>query len=172
MLIATARGPDKAARGTRVSLTYKDVTEILRIIDESDVEELILEVGDSKIVVRRHAAERTRQTATISAPTPSVPPPEEPAPAAPVKPRSKAPAKGTQVRAPMVGTFYRRPAPQEPPYVEVGDTVQQGDPICILEIMKLFTTIEAPVSGRIVEIAAENEDLVALDQLLFVVEPA
>jgi len=157
-----------------VSLTYKDVTEILRIIDESDVEELILEVGDSKIVVRRHAADGSRQTATISAPAPSAPPPtEEPAPpAAPAEPRSKAPAEGTQVRAPMVGTFYRRPAPQEPPYVEVGDTVQQGDPICIIEVMKLFTTMEAPVSGKIVEIAAENEDLVALDQLLFVIEPA
>lgn len=158
-----------------MSLTYKDVTEILRIIDESDVEELILEVGDSKIVVRRHAADGSRETAKVSAPAPIAPaPPEEPAPppAAPAKPRSKAPAEGTQVRAPMVGTFYRRPAPQEPPYVEIGDTVQQGDPICIIEVMKLFTTMEAPVSGKIVEIAAENEDLVALDQLLFVIEPA
>ncbi len=72
----------------------------------------------------------------------------------------------------MVGTFYRRPAPQEPPYAEIGDTVQQGDPICLIEVMKLFTTLEAPVSGRIVQIAAENEDLVELDQLLFVIEPA
>jgi biotin carboxyl carrier protein len=71
----------------------------------------------------------------------------------------------------MVGTFYRRPAPQEPAYVEMGDTVRQGDPICIIEVMKLFTTIEAPVAGRIVEIGAENEDLVQLDQVLFVIDP-
>ena len=102
------------------------------------------------------------------------PPPEESAPpaATPAKQSEAPPAKGTQVRAPMVGTFYRRPAPQEPPYAEIGDTVQQGDPICLIEVMKLFTTLEAPVSGRIVQIAAENEDLVELDQLLFVIEPA
>jgi len=164
-------------RVPQVSLTYKDVAEILRIIDESDVEELILEVGDSKIVVRRHAAGGTGQTTAISAPAPiaETPPlPKETAlPAAPSAEQSGTPtAKGTQLRAPMVGTFYRRPAPQEPSYVEVGDMVQQGDPICLIEVMKLFTTLEAPVSGRIVQIAAENEDLVELDQLLFVIEPA
>lgn len=160
-----------------MSLTYKDVTEILRIIDESDVEELILEVGDSKIEIRRHGTAGTRQTAAIPAPQPTaeVPPspqPKDPSPAPPAaKPSAKATAAGTQVRAPMVGTFYRRPAPQKPAYVEIGDAVQQGDPICIIEVMKLFTTIEAPVTGRVVEIGAENEDLVQLDQLLFVIEP-
>ena len=176
MVPAPVRGPETAETGARVSLTYKDVTEILRIIDESDVEELILEVGDSKIVVRRHAAGGSRHTATVSAPppTPDTPPPAAPAgPAAesPSEQPETAPADGAQVRAPMVGTFYRRPAPQEPPYVEIGDTVRQGDPICIIEVMKLFTTIEAPVSGKIVAIAAENEDLVQLDQLLFVIAP-
>lgn len=167
-----------------MSLTYKDVTEILRIIDASDVEELVLEVGDSKIVVRRRGAAGEAaavQTPGADASRADAPPVETPPPQPAAEPTlepmaepAPAPvqhAEGAEVRAPMVGTFYRRPAPQDPPFVEVGDTVAANDPICVIEVMKLFTTIEAPVAGRIVEIAAENEDLVALDQLLFVIEP-
>jgi len=161
-----------------VSLTYKDVAEILRIVDESDVEELVLELADSKLVIRRNAASSSGVTAERPAakPAPATAPAPEPAPA-PVPKAAPAPAAkpvavaGTEIRAPMVGTFYRRPGPQDPPFVELGDHVAAGDPLCLIEVMKLFTTLEAPVSGKIVQIAAENEGLVQLDELLFVIEP-
>jgi biotin carboxyl carrier protein len=76
------------------------------------------------------------------------------------------------VHAPMMGTFYRGASPQDPPFVEVGDRVAPGDPLCLIEVMKLFTTIDAEQAGRIVEIGAENEAEVAHDQLLFVIDPA
>lgn len=166
-----------------MSLTYKDVAEILRIVDESDVEELVLELADSKLVIRRHAAtggmavERPvtapavappPEPAAKAAPQPAPAPKPEPAPAPAPAP---VPEGGTQVRAPMVGTFYRKPGPQDPPFVETGDHVEAGDPLCLIEVMKLFTTIEAPASGKVVHIAAENEALVQLDELLFVIEP-
>lgn len=160
-----------------MSLTYKDVAEILRIVDESDVEELIIELADSKLVVRRHAAAggmaamqpaMAPEPAAKAAPQPA--PAPEPAPKA--KPAPKAvPEGGTAIKAPMVGTFYRRPGPQDPPFVEAGDHVEAGDPLCLIEVMKLFTTIEAPVSGKVAHIAVENEALVQLDELLFVIEP-
>jgi acetyl-CoA carboxylase biotin carboxyl carrier protein len=166
-----------------VPLTYKDVTEILRIIDESDVEELVLELEDAKLVVRRHGSgtERAVTTAELNPePAPKASGGNGVEPAAEAEPKAEpAPPKpaprtdgATEIRAPMVGTFYRRPAPQDPPFVELGGDVAAGDPLCLVEVMKLFTTIEAPVAGRIVEINAENEALVEIDQLLFVIEPA
>ena len=153
-----------------MSLSFKDVSEILKIIDESDIDELVLEVGDTKIVVRRNAA----GTATLEAPaTAELQAPEpKPAPEPPAVTADDIVPEGmTAIRAPMVGTFYRKPGPQDPSYVEVGDRVETGDPLCLIEVMKLFTTIESPVAGRIAEIRAENEDLVQIEQLLFVIEP-
>ncbi len=76
------------------------------------------------------------------------------------------------MRAPMVGTFYRRPSPQEPVFVEVGQKVSKGQPLCLIEVMKLFTTIEAPVAGTVEAIVADDGALVEFDQLLFHVRPA
>lgn len=160
-----------------MTLTFKDVSEILKIIDESDVEELVVEMGDTKIIVRRHASDGERRSSTpANTPAPSLEPAAPtPKPESPSKSRPPQPAPDrtgmTTVTAPMVGTFYRRPGPQDPPFVEVGDTVTAGDPIALIEVMKLFTTIEAPVAGRIVEIPAENEALVQIDELLFVIDP-
>jgi len=76
------------------------------------------------------------------------------------------------MRSPMVGTFYRRPAPTSPAFVEVGDRVEPGTPLCIIEVMKLFTTIEATVSGSVSNILANDGDSVEYDQLLFIFDPA
>ena len=76
------------------------------------------------------------------------------------------------VRSPMVGTFYRRPAPDEPPYVEVGSEVEADAPLCLVEVMKLYTTIYAKTRGRIARICAQEAELVEYDQILFVVDPA
>ena len=75
------------------------------------------------------------------------------------------------VRSPMVGTTYRRPAPDEPPFVEVGTRVEKGTPLCLIEVMKLYTTIEAPGAGVIVAIYADDATLVEFDQILFSISP-
>ena len=76
------------------------------------------------------------------------------------------------VVAPMVGTFYRAPAPDAPPFVEIGSTVRKGQPLCLIEVMKLFTTIASDHDGRIAHIGAENGELVEYGRTLFVIEPA
>jgi len=150
-----------------VPLTYKDVAEVLRIIDASSVDELILELDGARLVVRRNgAAGGTAAPATLD-------PAPDPAPvAAPMAAPPQAPDDGrVAVRAPMVGTFYRRPSPAEPPFVEVGDRVAAGAAVGLIEVMKLFTTIEAPLAGRIAEVAVDSEAPVEYGQLLLLIDP-
>lgn len=164
-------------------LTYKEVAEILKIIDASECEELVVELDGAKLIVRRHgAAEAARAeysdaetrhsgTADDFAAQPAAADAKAGS-AEPVHSGEPAAADGRiLVRSPMVGTFYRRPGPQQPPFVEVGDMVAPGDPLCLIEVMKLFTTIEAEHAGRVVEIAAEDDTAVEHDQILFVIEP-
>ncbi|MBF7082269.1 acetyl-CoA carboxylase biotin carboxyl carrier protein subunit [Desulfallas sp. Bu1-1] len=75
-----------------------------------------------------------------------------------------------EVRAPIAGVFYRKPSPEEPPYVEVGDTVRKKQVLCLLETMKVFQKIKSPVSGKVVEIAAQNEHPVADNDVLMIIE--
>jgi acetyl-CoA carboxylase biotin carboxyl carrier protein len=157
-----------------VSLTYDEIAEIIKLIDSSSCDELVVETGDIKLVVRRNGAsagaaaeyvERGSAPVTVS-------------PAAPRKARAAAPkvaaaaAGQIEVAAPMVGTFYRAPNPEARAFVDVGDVVGVGDPLCLIEVMKLFTTINAEVAGRIVQIGAENGELVEYGRTLFVIEPS
>jgi acetyl-CoA carboxylase biotin carboxyl carrier protein len=158
-----------------VSLTYDEIAEIIKLIDSSSCDELVVETGDIKLVVRRNGAsagaaaeyvERGSAPVTVS-------------PAAPRKARAAAPkvaaadavAGQIEVAAPMVGTFYRAPSPEAKAFVDVGDVVGVGDALCLIEVMKLFTTINAEVAGRIVQIGAENGELVEYGRTLFVIEP-
>lgn len=161
-----------------MSLTYDEIAEIIKLIDSSSCDELVVETGDIKLVVRRNGAsagaaaeyvERGSAPVTVS-------------PAAPRKARAAAPkvaaaaadaaAGQIEVAAPMVGTFYRAPSPEAKAFVDVGDVVGVGDPLCLIEVMKLFTTINAEVAGRIVQIGAENGELVEYGRTLFVIEPS
>ncbi len=158
-----------------MSLTYKDISEILKIIDSSNCEELVLEVGDTKLVVQRNGAGASTPLATAAAPVAAVEQPETPTvtkaePTAPAL-QISASTQGEEVRAPMVGTFYRKPSPAEPAFVDEGQTVRKGDPLCLIEVMKLYTTIEAPIDGVVAAIGAEDTALVAHNQILFVIEP-
>ena len=162
-----------------MSLTYDEIAEIIKLIDSSSCDELVVETGDIKLVVRRNGAsagaaaeyvERGSAPVTVSA-------------AAPRKARAAAPkvaaadaadataAGQIEVAAPMVGTFYRAPSPEAKAFVDVGDVVGVGDALCLIEVMKLFTTINAEVAGRIVQIGAENGELVEYGRTLFVIEP-
>ena len=163
-----------------MSLTYDEIAEIIKLIDSSSCDELVVETGDIKLVVRRNGAsagaaaeyvERGSAPVAVSA-------------AAPRKARAAAPkvaaadaadataAGQIEVAAPMVGTFYRAPSPEARAFVDVGDVVGVGDALCLIEVMKLFTTINAEVAGRIVQIGAENGELVEYGRTLFVIEPS
>ena len=160
-----------------MTLTFKEVSEIMKIIDASECEEVVLELQDFRLVVRRGGTGAPLTTtgqgpAAVSqapnGPAPSLTanqPPPATAPAAP----AAASVSGTEVRAPMVGSFYRRPSPDQEPFVEIGTKVQPGDPLCLIEVMKLYTTIEATTAGTVKQIAAEDAELVEFDQLLFVI---
>jgi acetyl-CoA carboxylase biotin carboxyl carrier protein len=154
-------------------LSYDDISGLLKIIDSSSCEELILETSDIKLVVRKRSAngadvrpapiyQSQAQAGSHLASTPAA--------------SSPATADGNQnsagaVRSPMVGTFYRAPSPDAPPFVEVGSKVKKGDPLCIIEVMKLFTTVHAEFGGQVVKIAVENGAFVEYGQTLLVVTP-
>lgn len=155
-----------------MSLRYDEIAEILKIIESSSCDELIVETGDVKLVVRRNGVAGVAAAApTISAPAApavAVAPPASQATAA--TNRIEAGAGQIAVTAPMVGTFYRAPSPSAPSFVEIGSLVEPGQPICLIEVMKLFTTINAEVAGRIVDIGAANGELVEYGRTLFVIE--
>ena len=159
-------------------MQVKDILELLRFVSKSDFTEVTIEGPEWKVSVRRGVGAPvvvsapatpvqvslpvTAMSATSVAPSPE-----------PVKaPSPEPPKKNTvYIRSPMVGTFYRAPAPEKPPYVQVGDTVQKGQVVCIIEAMKLFNEIQSEVSGKIVRILVENAQPVEYDQPLFEVEP-
>lgn len=160
-----------------VPLSYKDVSEIVKIIDASTLDELVIELPDIKLVIRRRGADtgpvdpgflRAAPAAadSLAPPLPAKPP----APSSPVPTPSRTDG-AYEIRAPMVGTFYRAPSPKDSPFVEVGSVVKPGQPLCLIEVMKLYTTIEAKQPGKIVDIPAINGALVEYDQVLFVIAP-
>lgn len=167
-----------AKPGVNLSLNYDDIAEILKIIDGSSLDELIVETGDLKLVVRRNSAGTAYSPShDIAAPAAKPSPPAAPASPSPAanaapRPATTKSARQIEVTAPMVGTFYRAPSPDAPPFVEVGNSVRKGDPLCLIEVMKLFTTIAAEQDGRVVQIGAENAELVEYGRTLFVIEPA
>ena len=166
-----------------MSLTHSDIAEIIKLVDQSTLDEFVVEVGDLKVEIRRKGAMPSAPAGTAT-PAPSTPPSEPPPRASPAPastPPGSPPAPPGEpvlgdgqvaVRSPMVGTFYRRPSPDEPAYVEVGGEVEADAPLCLVEVMKLYTTIYAKTPGRIARICANDADLVEYDQLLFIIDPA
>jgi acetyl-CoA carboxylase biotin carboxyl carrier protein len=138
----------------------EDVREILRLIDDSPLDELRIETDGFSLHVLRGGA------------VASEPGPQRPAPAAVDPPAAAAPTReGTLIEAPMLGTFYRAEAPGAPPFVELGARVEPDTIVCLIEVMKMMNSVPARVSGTIVEICAENAMLVEYGEPLFVVEP-
>ena len=149
-----------------MQLDHNQLKDLLTLLGGSDIQEFILEGKDFRLELRRY---RSDQPEAAPAAAPVAPPAVNP-PA----PRTSAPPGRSdliEVRAPMVGTFYRAPAPEEPAFVEVGDRVQVGQTLCILEAMKLMNEIEADVSGEVVEVLVENGTPVEFDQPLIRLKP-
>lgn len=157
-------------------LRYQEIGEILSLIDSSSCDELVLETEGVKLVVRRQAgggfapAITSPGAAPDKAAAPAVKAPGAPS-AARVAPAGTASGSAGFVGAPMVGTLYRSPSPEAPPFVEVGTRVKVGDPLCVIEVMKLFSTIHAEVAGTIREIGAENAQFVEFGQMIFIIDP-
>jgi acetyl-CoA carboxylase biotin carboxyl carrier protein len=165
-----------------VSLTYREVAEILKVIDASNCDEIVLEIAGTRLVVRRSTSgasghdQHTMPSAVTTALAPVSHATSTTAQATPIKSGAVAADEtfpgAHEVRAPMVGMFYRRPSPQEAIFVDVGQKVTKGQALCLIEVMKLFTTIEAAIAGTIEAILPEDGALVEFDQLLFLVKPS
>ena len=176
-----------------MDLNEDDVIQILRYLDESKFNELQLQLGDLRIVVNRTGSSppqpRVDQSSTLG---PSTPAPTQP-PAPPLAPHpgeetptaspaasghspsgeEEATDRGQRITitAPMLGTFYRAPSPGEPPFVEEGSVVDEDTTVCIIEVMKLFSTIKAEKRGRVARVSVEDGQLVEYGQVLFLLEP-
>ena len=158
--------------------TNDDVDQILRVVDRLSDVEIRLESGDIKLHVRKSSA--AGAVAQIPSQGKSSPEairqqPQERIPQSlPISTSSGKEVSllpGTvAIRAPMLGAFYRSPSPAEPPFVEIGKQVSVNDPVCLIEIMKLFNTVNSGVNGTIISINVENGAMVAENHILFVVK--
>jgi acetyl-CoA carboxylase biotin carboxyl carrier protein len=142
-------------------MNIKEIKEILELLKGTDVSELEVARGENVLKVRRGAPAEPR----VLAPPPPPPSPPAEAPPAPAKEAPKPAVK--EVVSPIVGTFYRAPAPDAAPFVEVGSRVTKGQVLCIVEAMKIMNQIESDASGTVVAILVENAQPVAYGQPLF-----
>jgi acetyl-CoA carboxylase biotin carboxyl carrier protein len=175
-----------------MNLSQDDIIQILKYVKESSFDELHLETGDLKIVVRKHG------TTTPLKEQKSVPqfnvnegplnkheaaPPNAAenhnlANSASENEKKKTAEKTiheqglTPIKSPMLGTFYRCPNPGEPPFVDIESIVKEETAVCVIEVMKLFSTISAGIRGKIVDICAEDSQMVEYNQILFLVDPS
>jgi acetyl-CoA carboxylase biotin carboxyl carrier protein len=158
----------------------KEIQKLIDFIANSGLDEVNVETSELKISVKRHAPAPVQM---VAAPQPMMQM-QQPAAvqqaAAPQPSATPAAVVATQnddskyltIKSPMIGTFYRTQSPDKPPFVEIGDEVAVGKPVCIIEAMKLFNEIESDVAGRIVKVLVENASPVEYDQPLFLVEPS
>lgn len=176
-----------------ISLTDDEIIEIIKLVEESDFDELHLETEGLKLTVGKGltglydqgaglSQTTQRQTFVREEPTPEkVSRTDSPTGAASSEPDTgkvepEPPAVVEEeglipIEAPLLGTFYRSPKPGVPPFVDVGTSVTEDDTVCLIEVMKLFTTVKAGVKGRIAKICVENNQMVEYQQTLFFVEP-
>lgn len=167
-------------------MDFNQIQELIRMVSKHKISEFSLKEGEFKLVIRNQGTvvegvapvmvaspppvmAMPAAAAPVAAPAPSsTPKAETPAPAAATADDSKL----LTIKSPMVGTFYRSAGPDKPPFVKIGDAVDAGTKVCIIEAMKLFNEIESEVKGKIVKILVEDASPVEYEQPLFLVEPA
>lgn len=160
-------------------MDLKEIQNLIKFVSNSGVAEVKLETGDIKITIRTTLEGNTPDITYVQqAPMQQALPQAAPiavtsSPAAPI---DAAPAdessKYVTIKSPIIGTFYRKPAPDKPMFTEVGNTIGKGDVLCVIEAMKLFNEIESEVSGKIVKILVDDMSPVEFDQPLFLVDPS
>lgn len=153
-----------------MTLTAKDVAEILRLLESSSFDSLSLEMNGVKLNLQRGAAAPARQ---VAVPAVATEPAAESQPVQSALRKTKPPSEPglAEVASPLLGIFYRAPKPGEPPFVEVGSKVNEDTVVGILEVMKLMNSVHAGVKGEVVEILATNAALVEYGEVLLRVRP-
>lgn len=151
----------------------KEIQDLIDFISKSGLEEVNIETEEFKIKVKRTSDAPRIVEHVSAAPAPAAAPAPVAAPAAAPAPKSGSDdSKYLTIKSPMIGTFYRSANPEADVFVKVGDKVKTGQPVCVIEAMKLFNEIESEVSGTIVKILVENASPVEYDQPLFLVDPS
>jgi acetyl-CoA carboxylase biotin carboxyl carrier protein len=158
-----------------VPIDFNQLREFIEAIAKTDITDLTIKEGDFELNMRKELQQSSitytlpPAPATMMEKKENIIPVEKPTTPI-VEPKSK-PGNWVEITSPMVGTFYRAPAPGEPSFVEVGDRISSGQVVCIIEAMKLMNDIEAEVTGEVVEIVVENGDPVEYGQTLMWVNP-
>ncbi|NNF02538.1 MAG: acetyl-CoA carboxylase biotin carboxyl carrier protein [Bacteroidia bacterium] len=165
-------------------MTKKEIEELIKFVSKSGVSEVKLEFEDIKLTIVNNPKEKKAPVVNQVVPAPA-PVPVQPAAApaaalpAPAPASAPAPAKSeddssryVEIKSPMIGTFYRATSPDKPNFVNVGDEIKVGSPICIIEAMKLFNEIESEVSGKVVKVLVDNASPVQYEQTLMLIDPS
>ncbi len=162
-------------------MDIKEIQSLIKFVAKSGASEVKLETDDIKITIRTGSASSGGETTYVQQiPMPAQQPiaqapaaPAAPAPApAEEAPKAEDDSKYITIKSPIIGTFYRKPSPDKPSFVEVGDTISQGDVLCVIEAMKLFNDIESEVSGKVVKVLVDDSSPVEFDQPLFLIDPS
>lgn len=160
-------------------MEYKQIQELIKTINKSNISELSIEEGEFKITIKQEFSGGAHYMPMLPA-APAQPAAQQyaPSPAAPAAPAAEKPAVPAAassnqfiIKSPMIGTFYRSQSPDKPVFVNVGDEIKAGQVLCIIEAMKLFNEIESEVSGRLIKVVADDSSPVEYDQPLFIIEP-
>ncbi|MDY0147127.1 acetyl-CoA carboxylase biotin carboxyl carrier protein [Halothiobacillus sp.] len=147
-------------------MDIRKIKKLIELLEESGIAEIEIREGEESVRISRG---QIAQAAPVQYTLPAAAPASTaPSPAA--QPAAEDQAKGTPIKSPMVGTFYRAASPTSKPFVDVGSSVKAGDTLCVIEAMKMFNQIEAETSGTITAILVENGQPVEYDQPLFIIE--
>ncbi|MBT8265706.1 MAG: acetyl-CoA carboxylase biotin carboxyl carrier protein [Bacteroidia bacterium] len=161
-------------------MDIKEIQNLIKFVAKSGASEVKLEMGDIKITIRTGSDADTTvvqhvpmPTQITQAATPAAPQAAVEAPKQEASPDAgAADSKYVTIKSPIIGTFYRKPSPDKPVFVEVGDSIGEGDVLCVIEAMKLFNEIESEISGKIVKVLVDDSSPVEFDQPLFLVDPS
>ena len=163
-------------------MDFKQIQELIKLVNDSNIGEVTVEQKDFKVTIKQKEEPVQHMVAApMQMPQYQQAPPQQQQAALPQQTQSGAPAADSSaaapsntitIKSPMIGTFYRRPSPDKPNFLEVGDKVEVGKVVCIIEAMKLFNEIESEVKGKVVKILVEDASPVEYDQPLFLVEPS
>ncbi|MBD0851264.1 acetyl-CoA carboxylase biotin carboxyl carrier protein [Maribacter arenosus] len=159
-------------------MDIKEIQSLIKFVAKSGATEVKLETDEIKITIRTgsatggHETTYVQQVPMAQAPITPAAAPVASAPETPAQKEAEADSKLITIKSPIIGTFYRKPSPDKPAFVEVGSTIAKGDVLCVIEAMKLFNDIESEVSGKIVKILVDDSSPVEFDQPLFMVDPS
>ncbi|TPN87712.1 acetyl-CoA carboxylase biotin carboxyl carrier protein [Aquimarina algicola] len=165
-------------------MDLKEIQNLIKFVAKSGASEVKLEMDDVKITIKT-ASDENKETTIVQqipvgnavtpqavAPVQTTPPPAAPTPDKPAESSNEDNSKYITIKSPIIGTLYRKPSPDKPTFVEVGDTIKEGDVLCIIEAMKLFNEIESEVSGKVVKVLVDDASPVEFDQPLFLIDPS